>query len=93
MSREFTPAHGVQRLAGGTPPILSLQALRCGLDALAGVSPAQLQAKATALTGFFVECLDARVPGAGAGDPARSRPPRGADQPGATPGRTGSCRR
>jgi kynureninase len=62
MSTEFTPAAGVQRLAGGTPSVLSLQGLLCGLESLHGVSPAQLQAKATALTGFFLELLDECCP-------------------------------
>jgi kynureninase len=62
MSTGFTPAPGVQRLAGGTPPVLSLTGLLCGLESLEGATPAQLQAKATALTGFFLELLDAHCP-------------------------------
>lgn len=62
MSTDFTPAPGVARLAGGTPPVLSLTGLLCGLESLDGVTPGQLQAKATALTAFFVALLDAHCP-------------------------------
>ncbi len=58
MSGEFAPAAGVQRLAGGTPPVLSLTGLLCGVESLDGVTPAQLQAKSTALTTSFIELLD-----------------------------------
>ena len=62
MSTEYAPAPGVQRLAGGTPPVLSLTGLLCGLESLEGATPAQLQAKSTALTAFFLELLDAHCP-------------------------------
>ncbi len=58
MSTEYVPAAGVQRLAGGTPPVLSLTGLLCGVESLDGVTPAALQAKSTALTSLFIELLD-----------------------------------
>lgn len=58
MSTSYVPAAGVQRLAGGTPPVLSLTGLLCGVQSLDGVTPAALQAKSTALTTFFIELLD-----------------------------------
>lgn len=58
MSTSYVPAAGVRRLAGGTPPVLSLTGLLCGVQSLAGVTPAALQAKSTALTTFFIELLD-----------------------------------
>ncbi|GAB2928059.1 kynureninase [Rhodococcus aerolatus] len=62
MSGHFTPAPGVQRLAGGTPPVLSLVALLAGLRSLDGVSGAALGAKATALTAHLLDRLAAVCP-------------------------------
>ncbi len=62
MSEQFTPAPGVARLAGGTPPVLSLQGLLCGLESLRGVTAAQLNAKATALGTYFAELLAEHCP-------------------------------
>lgn len=61
----YEPAAGVQRGACGTPPILSLVALDAALDALDGVTPAQLQAKARSLGDLFIALVDQRLAGFG----------------------------
>ena len=60
MRAEFVPAPGVQRLSGGTPPVLSLTGFVSGLSTLDSVTPAQLGAKATALTTYLIDRLDER---------------------------------
>ena len=59
----YRPAPGIDRFVCGTPPILAMRALQCGLevfaeaDALGGMRA--LRAKSMALTRFFVECVEA----------------------------------
>jgi len=65
----YRPAAGIARYLCGTPPILSLAALECGVDtvlaaeALGGI-PA-LRAKSLALTRLFAELVEARCAGHG----------------------------
>jgi kynureninase len=65
----YRPASGIARFACGTPPILSLAALECGVDtvlaaeALGGM-PA-LRQKSLALTQLCIELVDARCGGMG----------------------------
>ena len=65
----YRPAPGIDRFVCGTPPILAMRALQCGLevfaeaDALGGI--AALRDKSIELTRFFMECLDASGSGAG----------------------------
>ncbi|HWH81062.1 MAG TPA: kynureninase, partial [Burkholderiaceae bacterium] len=66
-STDYRPALGVQRFVCGTPPVLSLAALECGLDvfgraeAFGGI--AALRRKSQALTQRFIELVEARCGG------------------------------
>jgi kynureninase len=65
----YRPAAGIARYLCGTPPVLSLAALECGVDtvlaaeALGGM--AALRAKSLALTRLFAEGVQARCGGHG----------------------------
>ena len=63
---EYRPAHGIARFQCGTPPILSLIALDCGVetvlasDAVAGTGAgtAALRSKSLELTTLFIDLVD-----------------------------------
>ena len=55
---DYRPAGGIRRFLTGTPSIIALAALDAGLDTFAGVSMTQVEAKAEALTGFFIDCFE-----------------------------------
>jgi kynureninase len=59
---EFGPRYeagsGVSRLLCGTPPILSLAALECGVLTVAGAGIARLRRKSLALTDLFVRLVE-----------------------------------
>jgi kynureninase len=76
MAATYEPAPGIGRARTGTPEILSLLALDAALDVWDGVAVADVRTKSLALTGFFVDCLDALI------DPAYARvvTPRGLDR-------------
>jgi kynureninase len=67
---DYAPAAGIDRMLAGTPPILSLAALECGIDAFDGVTVERLWSKANALFDVFhglmeqncpeLECITAR---------------------------------
>jgi kynureninase len=61
----YVPAPGIGRFLCGTPAVLSLTALDCGLDTLEAAAPlggmAALREKSIALTQLFVELVDERV--------------------------------
>jgi kynureninase len=59
---DYRPAAGIDRMLAGTPPILSLAALECGLDAFEGVTPARLWSKANALFDVFHGLVEQRCP-------------------------------
>jgi kynureninase len=65
----YRPAPGIARFACGTPPVLSLAALECGVDTVLAAAPlgglAALRAKSLALTDVFVALVDARCAGHG----------------------------
>ena len=54
----YQPAPGVARLLVGTPPILSLCALECGVESVAEIGISQLRAKSVALTELFIGLVD-----------------------------------
>jgi kynureninase len=62
----YRPAPGIARYLCGTPPILSLAALECGVDSLLAAEPcggvAALRAKSVALTRLFAERVEATCP-------------------------------
>jgi kynureninase len=69
-STEYRPAPGIARYLCGTPPVLSLAALECGVDTVlaaddiagAGRGMAALRAKSLALTRSFAERVEALCP-------------------------------
>jgi kynureninase len=76
----YEPAEGISRYVCGTPPILSLSALECGVDTVLAAEPlggmAALRAKSLALTDLFITLVDALPAELGVGvvtprDPAR----------------------
>ena len=60
----YRPAAGIARYLCGTPPVLSLAALECGVDTVLAAQPmggmAALRAKSLALTRLFAELVQAR---------------------------------
>jgi len=54
----YTPADGVQRLQVGTPPILSLAALECGVELISEIGVERLRAKSIALTELFIALVE-----------------------------------
>jgi len=59
---DYEPAAGLDRMLAGTPPILSLAALECGLDAFEGVTVERLWSKANALFDVFHGLMEQRCP-------------------------------
>ena len=60
LEAEWVPAAGIRRLLGGTPPVLSLVAMKAALAAFDGVDMRAVRAKSSALTSLFIELVDAR---------------------------------
>jgi kynureninase len=64
---DYRPAPGIARYLCGTPPILALAALECGVDSVLAAAPqggmAALRAKSLALTALFIELAEARCAG------------------------------
>lgn len=64
---DYRPADGIARFACGTPPVLSLTALDCGLETLMAAQPlggmAALRAKSLQLTTLFMSLVEARCAG------------------------------
>ena len=65
----YTPAPGIRRYLCGTPPVLGMAALDCGLDTLLAAEPlggmAALRAKSLALSDLFIELIEQRCDGHG----------------------------
>ena len=66
---DYRPAGGIQRFVCGTPPVLSMAALECGVDVFTQAEPlgglAALRHKSLALTALFIELVEARGEGHG----------------------------
>ncbi len=66
---DYLPAPGITRYLCGTPPVLSLAALECGVDTLLAAEPlggmAALRHKSLALTRLFAELVQSRCTGHG----------------------------
>jgi kynureninase len=65
----YRPAPGVDRFLSGTPPILSLAALECGVDTVLAAEPlgglAAIRRKSIVLTDLFIALVDERGAGLG----------------------------
>jgi len=61
----YEPASGIQRFICGTPPVLSLAALECGVDAVLAASMDAIRAKSIALTDLFIALVEDRCAGHG----------------------------
>jgi kynureninase len=63
-SPHYRPARGIQRFVCGTPPILAMAALECGVDVFTDAEPlggmAAIRAKSIALGDLFVELVRRR---------------------------------
>jgi kynureninase len=66
---EYRPAPGIARTLCGTPPLLSMAALECGVDSVLAAEPlggmAALRAKSLALTRAFADLVESRCAGHG----------------------------
>ena len=66
---DYRPAPGISRYLCGTPPVLSLAALECGVDTVLAAEPlggmAALRTKSLALTRLFAELVQTRCAGHG----------------------------
>lgn len=67
LERRWTPASGIRRLLGGTPPIVSTIALKAALSAFDDVDLRAVRAKSIALTSRFIELVDAKCARFGVG--------------------------
>ena len=68
-SAAYRPASGIARYLCGTPPVLSLAALECGVDTLLAAEPlggmAAVRSKSIALTALYAQLVDRRCAGSG----------------------------
>ncbi len=62
---DYRPAPGIARLLCGTPPILSLAALACGVETVARVGIERLRRKSLALTETFIGLIERECAGHG----------------------------
>jgi kynureninase len=62
---DFQPAPGIRRQIAGTPSVLGLAALECGVDVFMDADMAQLEAKSARLCDLFVELVEDRCAGHG----------------------------
>lgn len=64
---DYQPAQGITRYLCGTPPVLSMTALDCGLDTVLAAQPlggmAALRTKSLALTDLFIKLVEERCAG------------------------------
>ena len=64
-SPEYEPAMGVDRFGAGTPSILALAALDCGLDTVLAAGIGALRAKSVQQTQLFIDLVEDRCAGLG----------------------------
>ncbi|MEP7013178.1 MAG: kynureninase [Acidobacteriota bacterium] len=57
----YRPAPGIARYLCGTPPVLSMIALDCGLDTVLAADPGALREKSMRLGDLFIERVEARA--------------------------------
>ncbi|MFO1057281.1 MAG: kynureninase [Dongiaceae bacterium] len=61
----YAPGAGIRRNLVGTPPMLSLAALECGVDLMLEADMAAIRAKSMALGDLFIALVEQELPGAG----------------------------
>jgi kynureninase len=61
----YRPAPGIARFLCGTPPVLSLLALECGIDVFEGVDMAVVAEKGQRLASLFIDLVEDRCAGHG----------------------------
>lgn len=61
----YEPASGIQRFVCGTPPVLSMAALECGIDSVVAAGMDALRDKSIALTDLFIALAEERLQGHG----------------------------
>jgi kynureninase len=54
---DYAPADGIARYICGTPPVLSMTALECGVDILLSVDMAEVRRKSLALSNLFLRLV------------------------------------
>ncbi len=59
----YRPADGMARFLCGTPAVLSMAALSCGLDSFDGIAMRDVREKSKALGDLFLALAEARCPG------------------------------
>ena len=66
---DYRPGAGISRFICGTPPMLSLAALECGVDTVLAAQPfgglAAIREKSISLTNLFISLVEARCQGHG----------------------------
>jgi kynureninase len=62
---DYRPAQGIERFLAGTPPILSMLALECGVDLFEGVDLAAVETKAQRLADLYIARVEDRCAGHG----------------------------
>lgn len=62
---EFRPTSGIRRFLAGTPPMLAMRALQCGLEIAAEAPLDAIRNKSIALSSLFLELFEARLAGHG----------------------------
>jgi len=60
---EYEPAAGIDRFQCGTPAILGMAALECGLDIMLEADMASIRAKSSALGDLFIDLVESRLDG------------------------------
>ncbi|MBC7994793.1 MAG: kynureninase [Rhizobacter sp.] len=60
---DYRPASGIARYLCGTPPVISLAALECGVDTVLAADMTTLRRKSIALTELFIELVESRCAG------------------------------
>lgn len=60
---QYEPAPGIDRFQCGTPGILAMAALECGLDLMLEADMAEIRAKSQALGDLFLDLVETRLPG------------------------------
>jgi len=60
---QYEPAAGIDRFGAGTPSILALAALECGVDTVLAAGIEALRAKSMKMTNLFIELVERRCSG------------------------------